>query len=65
MRQAGIWTKDLRNKTNLQQPAVSKILKNLEGRALVRSVKGVANPTRKMYMLADLEPARELTGGAW
>ena len=62
---AGIWTKDLKNKTNLQQPQVTKILKNLDARGLVKSVKAVAHPTRKLYMLAELEPARELTGGSW
>jgi hypothetical protein len=62
---AGIWTKDLKNRTNLQQPQVTKILKNLDARGLVKSVKAVAHPTRKLYMLAELEPARELTGGSW
>ena len=62
---AGIWTKDLKTRTNLQQPQVTKILKNLDARGLVKSVKGVTHPTRKMYMLAELEPARELTGGSW
>ncbi|BDA42720.1 DNA-directed RNA polymerase III subunit RPC6 [Coccomyxa sp. Obi] len=61
----GIWTKDLKNKTNLQQPQITKILRTLESRALVKSVKSVINPSRKVYMLFDLEPARELTGGAW
>lgn len=52
-------------KTNLQQPVVTKILKTLEHRNLIKSVKSVQNPTRKVYLLYDLEPARELTGGAW
>ena len=65
LRGAGIWTKDLKTRTNLQQPQVTKILKNLDARDLVKSVKGVTHPTRKMYMLAELEPARELTGGSW
>ena len=61
----GIWTRDLRSKTNLQQPQINKILKTLDSRSLVKSVKSVANANRKVYMLFELEPARDLTGGAW
>ena len=62
----GIWTRELRFKTGLQQQAqVNKILKNLEQRNLVKSVKGIMHASRKLYMLFELQPARELTGGAW
>ncbi|KXZ56996.1 hypothetical protein GPECTOR_1g90 [Gonium pectorale] len=61
----GVWTKDMRFRTNLAQPQITKILKVLEGRRLVKSVKNVNNPSRKVYMLSELEPSRELTGGAW
>lgn len=61
----GVWTKDMKARTNLAQPQITKILKVLEGRKLVKSVKSVNNPSRKVYMLYELEPSRELTGGAW
>eukprot|EP00271_Cylindrocystis_brebissonii_P005068 TRINITY_DN17008_c0_g2_i1.p1 TRINITY_DN17008_c0_g2~~TRINITY_DN17008_c0_g2_i1.p1 ORF type:complete len:210 (-),score=47.15 TRINITY_DN17008_c0_g2_i1:119-748(-) len=61
----GIWTRDMKNKSNLQQPQITKILKTLEGRHLVKAVKSVAGKNRKVYMLAELEPSREITGGAW
>jgi DNA-directed RNA polymerase III subunit RPC6 len=61
----GIWTKDLKIQTNLAQPQLTKILKTLESSRLVKSIKGVAHPSRKLYILADIEPAREITGGAW
>jgi hypothetical protein len=32
---------------------------------LIKSIKGVANPSRKLVMLAELEPSKEVTGGAW
>lgn len=41
------------------------MLKALETRGLVKSVRSVANGSRKVYMLRGLEPAREVTGGAW
>ncbi|KAK9817314.1 hypothetical protein WJX72_012527 [[Myrmecia] bisecta] len=61
----GIWTKDLKMKTNLAQPQITKLLKVLEQRSLIKAIKSVSNANRKVYMLYELEPARELTGGAW
>lgn len=61
----GIWTKDLKLRSNLQQPQVTKVLKTLEARSLIKAVKSVANKNRKVYMLMDLEPSTEITGGAW
>jgi len=61
----GIWTKDLKARSNLMQPTVTKCLKALEARQLVKAVKSVASSNRKVYMLFELEPSREVTGGAW
>jgi len=61
----GASTKDLRSKTGLQAPALTKALKKLETRKLVRQVKSVASKNTKIYMLIDLEPGREITGGTW
>ena len=44
---------------------INKCLKALEHRKLVKAVKSVANGNRKVYMLFELEPSREITGGAW
>ena len=60
----GASTKDLRSKTGLQAPALTKALKKLETRKLIRQVKSVASKNTKIYMLIDLEPGREITGGA-
>lgn len=61
----GIWTRDLKQRTSLHQTVISKTLRQLESRKLVKSVKSVKNPTRKVYMLAHLQPDAELTGGPW
>ena len=61
----GIWSKDLRIQSNLQQPQMTKALKVLEGRELIKAVKSVTSRNRKVYMLAELEPSKEITGGAW
>jgi len=61
----GIWTRDLRFKSGLQQNQFSKVLKTLETRRLVKAVKSVKARNKKFYMLADLAPSKELTGGPW
>ncbi|GAQ88488.1 DNA-directed RNA polymerase III subunit RPC6 [Klebsormidium nitens] len=61
----GIWTRDLKLRSNLQQPQITKIIKTLEGRRLIKAVKSVASKNRKVYMLYEIEPSREITGGAW
>ncbi len=62
---AGMWTKDMKTRSNLTQPQITKILKTLESRDLIKSVKSVSNASRKVYMLFDLVPSAEITGGAW
>ena len=61
----GIWTKELKQKSNLPQTQIGKIFKSLEARKLIKAVKHVAQQNRKVYMLYELEPSREITGGAW
>ncbi|CAK9440035.1 uncharacterized protein LODBEIA_P41350 [Lodderomyces beijingensis] len=61
----GIWTKTLKAKTNLHQHIVTKCLKNLENQRFIKSIKSVKYPTRKIYMLYNLQPSLEVTGGAW
>jgi len=61
----GIWTKDLKQRTNLHQTIITKTLKSLESKRLIKAVKSVKNSTRKVYMLAHLEPSVEITGGPW
>ncbi|EIW79795.1 hypothetical protein CONPUDRAFT_144945 [Coniophora puteana RWD-64-598 SS2] len=61
----GIWTKHLKAKTELHQTVIDRCLKSLVQKQLVKSIKAVRFPTRKIYMLAHLEPSVELTGGPW
>lgn len=59
----GIWTRDVRSQTRLQLPLLNKVYKALESRQLIKNVKTVSS--KKVYMLYDLRPATELTGGPW
>jgi len=61
----GIWTKDIRVQTGLQQQTLNKMFKHLEQRQLIKPVKSVTAKTKKLYMMYDLEPSKELTGGVW
>jgi len=61
----GVWTKDIRTQTNIQGQALTKIFKALEARKLIKPVKCVTAKSKKLYMLYDLKPSREVTGGPW
>jgi len=61
----GIWTVDIRVQTNIQQTTLTKIFKQLETRRLIKPIKAVTAKTKKLYMLYDLTPAKEITGGPW
>ena len=61
----GIWIKDIKSKSGLHTQLVNSNVKSLEKKILIKAVKSVKTPTRKVYMLYELEPSVELTGGAW
>ena len=49
----------------MPQQTLTKIWKVLEGRNAIKTVKSITSKSKKMYMLYELEPAKELTGGPW
>jgi DNA-directed RNA polymerase III subunit RPC6 len=61
----GIWTRDIKQRTNVPQARVNRTLRLLEDRLLVKHVKSVQHASRKVYMLANLTPAEEISGGPW
>ncbi|KAF8516445.1 RNA polymerase Rpc34 subunit-domain-containing protein [Hysterangium stoloniferum] len=61
----GIWTKHLKGKTELHQTIINRCLKSLEQKGLIKAIKSVKYPTRKIYMMSHLEPSVEVTGGPW
>lgn len=61
----GVWTKDIKKETNIQNQALNKIFKALETRRLIKQVKSINAKSKKLYMLYELEPSTELTGGIW
>jgi DNA-directed RNA polymerase III subunit RPC6 len=61
----GIWTRDIKLATNIPQHNLTKILKLLEQRKLIKSVRSVASKSKKLYMLYNATPTKEITGGPW
>eukprot|EP00931_Biecheleriopsis_adriatica_P120412 TRINITY_DN95537_c0_g1_i1.p1 TRINITY_DN95537_c0_g1~~TRINITY_DN95537_c0_g1_i1.p1 ORF type:complete len:323 (-),score=71.22 TRINITY_DN95537_c0_g1_i1:8-955(-) len=61
----GAWSKSLKEDTNMHQSAITKAIKDLINRQLIKEVKSVQNRNRKVYMLFDMEPSREVSGGTW
>ncbi|KAL3998484.1 RNA polymerase Rpc34 subunit family protein [Acanthocheilonema viteae] len=60
----GIWIRDIRDRTGLSQTQMRKVLKVLEQRKLVKSIKAVGT-TKKCYMLYDVVADESLTGGTF
>lgn len=61
----GIWNREIRNAIKLPLNQMSKVLKNLETKKLIKAVKSVTASKKKLYMLYGLEPDKSVTGGAW
>jgi DNA-directed RNA polymerase III subunit RPC6 len=54
----GIWTRDIKNATNIQQQTLTKTLKALESRQLIKAIKSVTSKSKKLYMKYDLSKFR-------
>ncbi|KAG1737459.1 RNA polymerase Rpc34 subunit-domain-containing protein, partial [Suillus paluster] len=50
---------------HIQASANEDVSNHSVQKQLVKAIKAVRHPTRKIYMLAHLEPSVELTGGPW
>eukprot|EP00439_Symbiodinium_sp_Y106_P031723 s3913_g3.t2 len=61
----GAWSKSLKDQTKLQQHTITKAIKELLKQQLIKEVKSVQNRNRKVFMLIDLEPSLEVSGGTW
>lgn len=59
----GMWSRQLRAKTNMHMTTMNRAIKVLENRNLIKNVKTVKFPNRKIYMLAKLQPSEDVTGG--
>lgn len=60
----GLWLRDIKMRTNIPQNLIAKLLKQMENKKMIKSLKSVKN-NRKVYVLYDDKPSEELTGGVW
>eukprot|EP00754_Rhynchopus_humris_P003366 Rhum_TRINITY_DN1176_c0_g1::Rhum_TRINITY_DN1176_c0_g1_i1::g.3555::m.3555/K03025/RPC6, POLR3F; DNA-directed RNA polymerase III subunit RPC6 len=67
MANRGLWSKELKQQLKQFGPetAITKAVKKLEKEQLIKSVKSVANRTRVVLMLYELDPDTSVTGGTW
>jgi DNA-directed RNA polymerase III subunit RPC6 len=62
---SAIWSGDIRKKLNIQTQSIDKTLKLLLNRGLIKLTRDVNRKNRKIYILSELEPAKEISGGPW
>jgi DNA-directed RNA polymerase III subunit RPC6 len=61
----GIWAKDLASKSKIPAGTLSRLTKTMEHRKLIKQITPAQYKSRKVWMLYELEPATELSGGSW
>jgi DNA-directed RNA polymerase III subunit RPC6 len=61
----GLWIRDIRRRSALSAVEVGKALKSLLGRRLVKAERSVEGKNKRVYMLYELEPAKEVRGNSW
>lgn len=61
----GIWTRDIKYKASITDNQVKKSINTLIQHQKIKAVHNISNPTKKMYMLIELEPSEEVSGGKW
>eukprot|EP01032_Pedospumella_encystans_P019805 gene19805-22512_t len=61
----GIWTRDIKLASSIPQHMLTKTLKILEQRSLIKSIRSVVSKSKKLYVLFDVVPAKSVTGGPW
>ena len=62
---SGLWTKSIRDRSNMPSKYADKILKSLESKKRIIQIRAVQHPGRKTFIVAGLTPAERVIGGAW
>jgi DNA-directed RNA polymerase III subunit RPC6 len=61
----GIWAKDLATRSKIPAGSLARVTRMLEHRKLIKQITPAQFKSRKVWMLYELEPATELSGGSW
>ena len=62
----GIWRRDLKKAgNNMNEKRINAVLKELEDKRLIKSISTIHEKKLKLYLLYDMVPSEEITGGVW
>lgn len=62
----GIWRRDLKKAGgSMSEKRINAVLKELESRNLIKSISSIHEKKLKLYLLYDVIPSEEITGGVW
>lgn len=62
----GIWRRDLKKTGgSMSEKQLSTVLNELESRFLIKSITSIHEKKLKLYLLYDMNPSEEITGGVW
>ncbi|KAI3443801.1 hypothetical protein Pfo_000466 [Paulownia fortunei] len=61
----GIWVREIKQETKLADNVVSRSLKSLSAKNLIKEVVNIQNKAKKHYMAVEFEPSKEISGGEW
>ncbi|KAK4267321.1 hypothetical protein QN277_024116 [Acacia crassicarpa] len=64
-RDLGIWSKEMKEETNLPDNVVRKALASLQVKKLIKEVVNCQNKAKKHYIASEFKPSKEITGGDW
>ena len=61
----GLCTREIKEKTGITTVRINKILGSMEDKGLIKVYKSIQGKKKKVYMLSEVEPSSEITGGIW
>ncbi|KAK5110518.1 hypothetical protein LTR62_005710 [Meristemomyces frigidus] len=61
----GIWLRELKKRSGIEEKKVEKCMAKLESARLVKLIKNIKAPAQKTYMLFHLVPSDDVTGGSF
>jgi len=61
----GLSTREIKDKTGITTARVNKLLGSMENKGMIKFIKSIQAKKKKVYMLSEIEPSIDITGGIW
>ncbi len=61
----GIFKRELKQITGFLPCTLTRLIKTLESRNIIKAVKTITSKNMNLYMMSEIAPSREQTGGPW